>query len=115
MAQRQKSLFDPQIVRGAVKDSFRKLHPRVMVRNPVMFVVYIGSILTTGLFVQALLGKGEAPSVFILAVAIWLCFTVLFADCAEAMAEGRCNGPAAAHRLDSNTTIAKQLMDPRFK
>ena len=54
MSKRQKSLFDPKIVREAIKDSFRKLDPRRMARNPVMFVVYIGSFLTTGLFIQAL-------------------------------------------------------------
>ena len=81
-------LFDPAIVRQAVIDSFRKL-TRGAVRNPVMFVVYVGSILTTLLFVHALLGKGEAPAGFILAVSVWLWFTVLFANFAEAMAEGR--------------------------
>ncbi|HEY4594462.1 MAG TPA: potassium-transporting ATPase subunit B, partial [Thermoanaerobaculia bacterium] len=115
MSKRQKSLFDPQIVRGAVKDSFRKLHPRVMVRNPVMFVVYIGSILTTGLFVQALAGRGEAPAGFILAVAVWLWFTVLFANFAEAMAEGRGKAQAAALRQTRRTTIAKKLQEPRFE
>src|SRR3954464_1816049 len=114
MAQRKTSLFDPQIVRGAVKDSFRKLHPRVMVRNPVMFVVYIGSILTTGLFVQALAGKGEAPAGFILAVAVWLWFTVLFANFAEAMAEGRGKAQAAALRQTRRTTTAKKLREPRL-
>ena len=114
MAQRQKSLFDPQIVRGAVRDSFRKLHPRVMVRNPVMFVVYIGSILTTGLFVQALVGKGEAPAGFILAVAVWLWFTVLFANFAEAMAEGRGKAQAAALRQTRRTTTAKKLREPHL-
>ena len=114
MSKRQKSLFDPQIVRGAVKDSFRKLHPRVMVRNPVMFVVYIGSILTTGLFVQALFGKGEAPAGFILAVSVWLWFTVLFANFAEAMAEGRGKAQAAALRQTRRTTTAKKLKEPRL-
>ena len=56
-----RSLFDPKIVRGALVDSLRKLDPRVQVRNPVMFVVLVGSVLTTALFVQALLARGEAP------------------------------------------------------
>ncbi len=115
MSKRQKSLFDPRIVRGAAKDSFRKLHPRVMVRNPVMFVVYIGSLLTTGLFVQALVGRGEAPAGFILAVAVWLWFTVLFANFAEAMAEGRGKAQAAALRQTRRTTVAKKLQEPRFE
>ena len=63
-----RSLFDPAIVRGALVDSFRKLDPRHQVRNPVMFVVEVGSVLTTALFVQALVGQGEAPAWFILAV-----------------------------------------------
>src|SRR5262249_17967721 len=61
-------LFDPSIVRRAIADSFRKLDPRHQVRNPVMFVVEVGSVLTTGLFLQALAGKGEAPAGFILAI-----------------------------------------------
>jgi K+-transporting ATPase ATPase B chain len=114
MSKRQKSLFDPQIVRQAVVDSFRKLHPRVMVRNPVMFVVYVGSFLTTGLFAQALAGRGEAPAGFILAVSLWLWFTVLFANFAEAMAEGRGKAQAAALRQTRRTTIAKKLREPRL-
>jgi K+-transporting ATPase ATPase B chain len=114
MAKRQTSLFDPRILRGAVKDSFRKLDPRLMLRNPVMFVVYVGSFLTTGLFVQALVGKGEAPAGFILAVALWLWFTVLFANFAEAMAEGRGKAQAASLRQTRGTTAAKKLLEPRF-
>jgi K+-transporting ATPase ATPase B chain len=98
MARRATPLFEPRIVRTAMVDSFRKLDPWLMVRNPVMFVVYIGSLLATGLFVHALLGDGEAPAGFILAVALWLWFTVLFANFAEAMAEGRGKAQAAALR-----------------
>ena len=82
-------LFDPSIVRAAIVDSLRKLDPRVQVRNPVMFVVLIGSILTTVLWAQALVGRGEASAWFIFWVATWLWFTVVFANFAEAMAEGR--------------------------
>src|SRR6185436_9743969 len=113
MSKRQKSLFDPRIVRAAIKDSFRKLDPRLMVRNPVMFVVYIGSFLTTGLFIPALVGQGEAPAGFILGVSLWLWFTVLFANFAEAMAEGRGKAQAAALRQTRKTTIAKKLKEPR--
>ena len=74
----ERSLFDWPIIRDATVDSCRKLAPRVQVRNPVMFVVYVGSILTTLLWLQALVGKGEAPAGFIFAVSIWLWFTVLF-------------------------------------
>jgi K+-transporting ATPase ATPase B chain len=113
MSRRKTSLFDPRIVRRAVIDSFRKLHPEVMVRNPVMFVVWIGSFLTTGLFLQALFGQGEAPAGFILAVALGLWFTVLFANFAEAMAEGRGKAQAAALRQTRKTTVAKVLQEPR--
>src|SRR3978361_1791162 len=114
MAKRKTSLFDPKIVRAAVKDSFRKLSPRTMVRNPVMFVVYVGSLLTTGLAVQAFFsGHGEAPAGFILGIALWLWFTVLFANFAEAMAEGRGKAQRAALRETRKTTLAKQLWEPR--
>src|SRR6266480_2831357 len=91
-----RSLFDPTIVRQAIIDSFRKLTPRRQVRNPVMFVVYVGSILTTMLWVQAVVGRGEAPAWFIFWVSVWLWFTVLFANFAEAMAEGRGKAQAAS-------------------
>ena len=93
-----RSLFDPTIVRQAAIDSFRKLTPRRQVRNPVMFVVYVGSILTTLLWFQAVVGKGEAPAWFIFWVSVWLWFTVLFANFAEAMAEGRGKAQAASLR-----------------
>ena len=114
MSRQKTSLFDPRIVRRAIEDSFRKLDPRLMLRNPVMFVVYVGSFLTTGLFVQALVGRGEAPAGFILAVSLWLWFTVLFANFAEAMAEGRGKAQAAALRQTRRTTTAKKLREPRF-
>src|SRR5262249_23706571 len=95
---KSRPLFEGSILRRAVVDSFRKLTPGVQVRNPVMFVVYVGSILTSGLFIQALLGKGEAPAGFIFWVSLWLWFTVLFANFAEAMAEGRGKAQAEALR-----------------
>src|SRR4051794_14730127 len=83
-------LFDPPIVRRAVVDAFRKLNPRAMVKNPVMFVVEVGSAFTTLLFIHAITtGQGEASPGFILGVSVWLWITVLFANFAEAMAEGR--------------------------
>ena len=89
--------------RPAVAASFRKLDPRLMIKNPVMFVVEVVSVLITGLWVQALLGEGEAPAGFILAVAVWLWFTVLFANFAEAMAEGRGKAQAEALRRRAAT------------
>ena len=104
-----RSLFDTTIVRQAIVDSFRKLTPRRQVRNPVMFVVYVGSILTTLLWVQALVGKGEAPGWFIFWVSVWLWFTVLFANFAEAMAEGRGKAQAASLRKARRDLLAKRL------
>src|SRR6266511_1386897 len=104
-----RSLFDLPIIRQAVMDSFRKLTPPRQVRNPVMFVVYIGSILTTPLWIQALAGKGEAPTWFIFWVSVWLWFTVLFANFAEAMAEGRGKAQAASLRRARRDLQAKRL------
>jgi len=107
-----RSLFDAAIVRQAIVDSFRKLTPRRQVRNPVMFIVYVGSILTTLLWVQALVGKGEAPGWFIFWVSVWLWFTVLFANFAEAMAEGRGKAQAASLRKARRDLQAKRLSRP---
>jgi K+-transporting ATPase ATPase B chain len=106
---RSRSLFEPSIVRQAIVDSFRKLTFKRQVRNPVMFVVYVGSILTTLLWVQAVLGAGEAPAWFIFAVSVWLWFTVLFANFAEAMAEGRGKAQAASLRNARRDLQAKRL------
>src|SRR5499426_4483058 len=95
---KSRSLLDTTILRQAIVDSFRKLTPHRQVRNPVMFVVYVGSILTTLLWGQALVGQGEAPGWFIFWVSVWLWFTVLFANFAEAMAEGRGKAQAASLR-----------------
>jgi K+-transporting ATPase ATPase B chain len=105
-------LFDAGIARQAIVDSFRKLTPQRQIRNPVMFVVYVGSILTTLLFFHALVGEGEAPARFILAVAVWLWFTVLFANFAEAMAEGRGKAQAASLRRARRDVQAKRLSRP---
>jgi len=105
-------LFDPAIVRRAIVDSFRKLDPRHQVRNPVMFVVEVGSVLTTALCVQAFAGHGEAPPAFILAVSLWLWFTVLFANFAEAMAEGRGKAQADSLRKARKDIPAKKLASP---
>jgi K+-transporting ATPase ATPase B chain len=108
------SLFDSALVGPAVKDAFRKLSIKVQVRNPVMFVVFVGSILTSILFLHALSGRGEAPTTFILAIAAWLWFTVLFANFAEALAEGRSKAQAASLRGLKQLTTAKKLAAPQF-
>src|SRR4029450_5417754 len=109
---RARSLFDPPIVRRAIVDSFTKLDPRHQVKNPVMFVVEVGSVLTTLLFFQALVGHGEAPTGFILAISLWLWFTVLFANFAEAMAEGRGKAQADTLRKARKDIQAKRLASP---
>src|SRR5213594_539583 len=91
-------LFDSTLVRRAAVDALWKLDPRLQIRNPVMFVVLVGCVLTTALFFQALLGRGEAAPGFIGWVSAWLWFTVLFANFAEAMAEGRGKAQADALR-----------------
>jgi len=106
-------LFDPPLVRRAVLDSLRKLTPANQIRNPVMFTVYVGSILTTALFVQALAGHGEAPAGFILAITVWLWFTVIFANFAEAMAEGRGKAQADSLRKARRDIQAKRLASPK--
>lgn len=103
------SLWDLDIIRGAIRDSFIKLHPRHQIRNPVMFTVYCGSLLTTGLFLQALFGEGEARPAFILEITLWLWFTLLFANFAEAMAEGRGKAQAQALRKARRDIQAKKL------
>src|SRR6266404_3741658 len=107
-----RALFDPAILTQAIIDSFRKLTPQRQVRNPVMFVVYVGSILTTLLWAQAVVGKGEAPAWFIFWVSVWLWFTVLFANFAEAMAEGRGKAQAASLRKARRDLQAKRLATP---
>jgi len=109
MSYKSLSMFDPELVKPALVDSFKKLDPRVQWRNPVMFVVYIGSLLTTALFIQALQGKGEAPAGFILAITLWLWLTVLFANFAEALAEGRSKAQAASLRSTKTSVPAKKL------
>jgi K+-transporting ATPase ATPase B chain len=97
----------------ALLESLRKLSPRVQLRNPVMFVVYVGSILTSILFLQALRGMGEAPPLFILAISIWLWFTVLFANFAEALAEGRSKAQAESLRGLKQSISAKKIKVPK--
>jgi K+-transporting ATPase ATPase B chain len=100
-------LFDAAIVRTAIVDAFRKLHPRVQARNPVMFVVEVGSVLTTILFVRDLSDSTAQENVFAGGVAAWLWFTVLFANFAEAMAEGRGKAQAATLRKTRQETVAR--------
>jgi K+-transporting ATPase ATPase B chain len=107
-----RSLFDARILRNALIESLKKLGPLNQLRNPVMFVVYVVSILTSGLCLQALFeigGPGEAPAGFIAAISLWLWFTVIFANFAEAMAEGRGKAQAESLRRARRDVRAKKL------
>src|SRR4249919_4283029 len=103
------NLLTRPIITGALRDSFAKLDPRVQFRNPVMFVVYVGSILTTLIGIAAAFGAArEAGSPgFVLHVSAWLWLTVLFANFAEAVAEGRGKAQAAALRSMRQHVLAK--------
>src|SRR6059036_4143546 len=107
MAKRAKAIWEWKIVRRALWDALLKLNPRTMMGNPVMFVVEIGSVVTT-----ALLFKGGADFRFNLQITLWLWFTGLFANFAEAMAEGRGKAQADTLRKARSETIAnRQLAD----
>jgi len=111
-APRRRPLFDPPIVRRAIGDAFRKLHPRVLMKNPVMFVVEIGAALTTGLAVRDF--STHAPVAgFSIQIALWLWFTVLFANFAEAMAEGRGKAQADTLRKTKSETTARRIVGGR--
>jgi K+-transporting ATPase ATPase B chain len=112
MTRKTFTLFDPALLKPAIVDALRKLSPAQQWRNPVMFVVYVGSVIATLLCVQAFAGQGEAPAGFILAIAVWLWFTVLFANLAEALAEGRSKAQAASLRSLKRETWAKKLEEP---
>jgi K+-transporting ATPase ATPase B chain len=110
--QTSRSLFDPMILRAAVGPSFAKLDPRVQIHNPVMFVVEIGAAITTvAWLIQAFgggpLGGGDEPWWFTFTVAVWLWLTVVFANFAEALAEGRGKAQAAALRAMRTETLAR--------
>jgi potassium-transporting ATPase ATP-binding subunit len=108
------SLFDPAIIVPAIGDSFRKLDPRILIRNPVMFVVEIVSVLVTILFLRDLLAGGENLK-FTFQIIVWLWITLLFANFAEAVAEGRGKAQAATLRKARTDTRAKRLIDPNGK
>src|SRR5438874_4107694 len=110
------TLVDPKLAGPAVIDAFRKLDPRKQWRSPVMFVVYIGSIITTLLWFDSLRGHGashaDASPGFVFAISLWLWFTVLFANFAESLAEGRSKAQAATLRALKQTVIAQKLATP---
>src|SRR5579862_2336330 len=103
---RASSLFEPAIVKRATGDAFKKLNPRSEARNPIMFVVLVGAVWTTILFLLNLSSATTATSVFGGLVALWLWFTVLFANFAEALAEGRGKAQADTLRRTRSETVA---------
>jgi potassium-transporting ATPase ATP-binding subunit len=111
MARKSSSIFAPEIVRGAVAGSFPKLDPRLQFRNPVMFIVELGSVITSGIFFLEL-ARGETGSLwFVGVIAFWLWLTVLFANFAEAVAEGRGKAQASALRATRTTTTARRRLE----
>src|SRR5437867_5821431 len=112
---KERSLFDPEIMRPAIWESFRKLAPQHVIKNPVMFVVEIGSVLTTLIWLRDMMAPtaGSQPLWFTFNVAFWLWFTVVFANFAEAVAEGRGKAQAATLRKMRKETIARRLANGR--
>src|SRR5499426_3537158 len=106
----QRPLFDGPIVRRAIKDAFVKLNPRQVAKNPVMFVVEIGSIFTTILIIRDIAQGHTTNLLFTVQVTLWLWFTVLFANFAEAMAEGRGKAQADTLRRAKTETIANRIV-----
>lgn len=101
--------FNKKIVSSAVRDAFRKLSPRTQMRNPVMLIVYIGAIMTTWFTVRDFMQGNDQPTFFTLQITLWLWFTVLFANFAEAVAEGRGKAQANALRSSRTQTKAKKV------
>src|SRR5690348_10160506 len=108
MTKQSSSILDPAILIPAVRNAFKKLDPRVMARNPVMFVVEVTATLTTFLFLRDWMG-GHHESGFSFQINLWLWFTVLFANFAEAVAEGRGKAQADTLRRTRSETVAKVL------
>jgi K+-transporting ATPase ATPase B chain len=105
---RQSSLYDPAILVPAIGASFKKLDPRWMARNPVMFVVEVGAVITTYVFISGFFNHGDQG--FVGQICLWLWITVLFANFAEAVAEGRGKAQAASLRRTRSDTIARRLV-----
>src|SRR5437773_11666125 len=113
----KQAIWNAQIVKRAVLDSFKILHPRKMMGNPVMFVVEVGSVLTSLQLIRGIVAPipGVTSSGFELQITLWLWFTVLFANFAEAMAEGRGKAQADNLRKAKTETIAKRLLNGEFE
>src|SRR5512135_2544026 len=108
------SIFDPRIMKPALIDSFKKLDPRMLWRNPVMFCVEIASVITLVTFAMSLTGAGTEPAWFTGLVSLWLWLTVIFANFSEALAEGRGKARAASLKKTRTEVTAKRLKKPEF-
>ncbi len=111
MARRSASVLSPEIVVAAIRDSFPKLDPRLQIRNPVMFIVELGSVITTAILVLDLARGDHHDLWFVASITVWLWLTVLFANFAEAVAEGRGKAQASALRSTRTTTLARRRDD----
>ncbi|MGD0715066.1 MAG: potassium-transporting ATPase subunit B, partial [Gaiellaceae bacterium] len=111
MARQSASVFSRELALAAVRDSFPKLDPRSQVRNPVMFIVEIGSVITTVIFFLDLARGRHGQLWFVGVISVWLWLTVLFANFAEAIAEGRGKAQADALRATRTTTTAFRRID----
>ncbi|MFP5595019.1 potassium-transporting ATPase subunit KdpB [Kluyvera sp. 142486] len=114
MSRKQLALFEPSLVRQALIDAVKKLSPTIQWRNPVMFIVWVGSVLTSALAVAMALGTLPGNAWFSGAIALWLWFTVLFANFAEAMAEGRSKAQANSLKGVKKTAFARKLREARY-
>ncbi|WP_202303800.1 potassium-transporting ATPase subunit KdpB [Dryocola clanedunensis] len=113
MSRKQQALFEPALIRQALIDSFKKLSPAVQWRNPVMFIVWIGSVITTALAIAMYAGRLPGNALFTAAISLWLWFTVLFANFAEALAEGRSKAQANSLKGVKKESWARKLRAPK--
>ncbi len=114
MSRHQQTLFEGVSIRGVLIDALKKLDPRIQWRNPVMFVVWLGSVLLTLLALAMAAGQTAGSAGFTAAIAVWLWFTVLFANMAEALAEGRSKAQAGSLKGIAKTSMAKKLTEARY-
>lgn len=113
MSRKQQALFEPALILQALIDSFKKLSPAVQWRNPVMFIVWIGSVITTALAIAMYAGSLQGNALFTSAISLWLWFTVLFANFAEALAEGRSKAQANSLKGVNKESWARKLRAPK--
>lgn len=114
MSRKQLALFEPSLVAQALMDAVKKLSPHTQWRNPVMFIVWIGSLLTTAIALAMATGQMAGSALFTGAISLWLWVTVLFANFAEALAEGRSKAQANSLKGVKKTAFARKLREPKY-